>query len=84
MSVREQRKSYEAEDFFADVTKSDSLIKSYRVSSSLLKSGNKATAFRSSGNQLFTDKKYKDAILLYNLVRNAKSYKFQLMQNNIQ
>lgn len=68
MSLKERRKSYETQDFFADISKYDSQIRSFVPSPSVHKSPEKAVSFRCSGNLLYSQKKYKDAVLIYNLV----------------
>ena len=46
-----------------------SLIRAYSIPAAVSKCNSKAASFRFQGNQLYADKRYSDAILMYNLVR---------------
>lgn len=54
-------------DFLQEVSVSRSVIENYVPPPIVLKSSSRSATFRSKGNKLFHDKRFSDAILLYNL-----------------
>ena len=65
---KKEAKPYPKTDFEKDVAKCESLIRNYIPPASACKSDHKVAGFRSNGNQLYAEKKYNEAILIYNLV----------------
>lgn len=58
------------EDFSRLVAENANKIRDYDIPLSCVKSTEKSNKFKSKGDELFADKKYRDAVLIYNLVRN--------------